>query len=188
MSQLLLTNIQVKRDACFTFHNHCGKNIFFGSNTRYMTAESNPDMCASRLFGLWSRCLEDVSETFECLVENAEGKCRWPNGLCWDSARPWNVCQGRRPKVSRFHQKLGMLIHLCWTAIAGWTSQWKAVPENFNSILQLCDLLIYQKTKKESNAQVITQVFHGYAQIQPPTSQWYWQNRLCVTDINRCNK
>ena len=69
-------------DACLTFHNHCGKNTFFGSNTRYMTTESNTHTCASMLFEFWSVCLEEVNETFECLVENKEENI--DNGICWE--------------------------------------------------------------------------------------------------------
>ena len=82
-------------DACLTFHNHCGKNIFLGSNTRYMTTESNTHTCASMLSELWSVCLKEVNETFEFLVENKEENIdnlmEYVESVC-----PWNVCQSQK--------------------------------------------------------------------------------------------
>ena len=73
------------------------------------------------LFGLLFVCLEDVNETFEYFVENAEENV----DNLMDSVERVYVWEKygrtRRSGLEDFHQKLGKFIHQYWMVTTGWT-------------------------------------------------------------------
>ena len=70
---MTLTTCTSKNMIVFTFHHHCARNVSsLGLTHKYRRIATNTQKCVFKLFGLLFLPLEDVIETFECIVENEE--------------------------------------------------------------------------------------------------------------------
>ena len=137
----------------------------------YTTMESNAPKCASLFLGRPFVPLEDINESLEYIVENAEENL---NDLM-DSVETAYVCgklgRGRRPEATRFPQELWSQYicisilngaHRMSSAVEGWHSKFqKLMVVHHPSIWRFTEVL---KDKKQSNEQGITQVLGGHTQ------------------------
>ena len=146
--------------------------------------ETNTQKCVVKLFGLLFLPLEDVNETFECIVENAEEnlddhRLHWEN-VC--SQKAWRRQKSKNSKIfgrnlecsyistePRGKQCIGRLTNLISEA-AGSISSF---------IWRFIEVL---NCEQQSSEQFITQVLGVHTQIRPPTSRQYTRNQIDITE------